>query len=114
MDQISILAKNESEGDPFTVSFSHDSGKLKITCNCPEGRKGAICDHKVRLASYDLMMLENPSQRGRLFDAHVWVVQAGVSDPLLKLLHATGEDNKDSELIEKLEREVARLMKEGS
>ena len=114
MENISILAKNETDGEPYHVSFTRDGGKLKITCNCPEGRTGAICDHKVRLASYDMMMLDNPSQRGRLFEAHIWVVQAGVSDPLLKLIQERGEEEKDSEAIARLEREVAHLMKEGS
>ena len=68
----------------------------------------------MRLASNDLIMLENPSQRGRLFEAHVWVVQSRVSDPLLNLLQMQGEEVKDSEAISKLEREVSQLMKEGS
>jgi hypothetical protein len=114
MEQITILAKNESGGDPYNVSFTLDDGKLKITCNCPDGRKGSICQHKVRLAAYDMLELDNPSQRGRLFDAHVWVIQARVSDPLLELIQMMGEEEKDSEKIEQLEREVAHLMKEGS
>lgn len=114
MEQIMILAQNETGGDPYKVSFTLDNGKLKVACNCSEGRNGEICQHKVRLASYDIMELENPSQRGRLFDAHVWVVQAGVADPLLKLIQMTGEEEKDSEEIVRLEREVAHLMKEGS
>lgn len=114
MEQVTILARNETGGDPYNVSFTRDNGRLKITCNCPEGRKGELCDHKVRLASYDIMALENPSQRGRLFDAHVWVIQSRVSDPLLKLIQMMGEEEKNSEAIVQLEKEVANLMKEGS
>jgi hypothetical protein len=114
MEQISVLAKNETGGEPFRVSFILDNGKLKISCNCPLGRKNEVCDHKVRLASNDLLMLENPSQRGRLFEAHVWVIQSRVSDPLLELLEMQGEEEKDSEAMSKLEREVSQLMKEGS
>jgi hypothetical protein len=114
VEQIAILAKNETGGDPFRVLFILDNGKLKITCNCPEGRKNEICQHKVRLASNDLLMLDNPSQRGRLFEAHVWVIQSRVSDPLLKLLQIEGEEEKDSESIIKLQREINTLMKEGS
>ena len=114
MEQVTILAKNESGGNPYNVSFVRDGGKLKVTCNCPEGRKGELCHHKVQLASYDIIALENPSQRGRLFDAHIWVVQSGVSDPLLKLIQLMGEEERDSEAIVQLEREVAHLMKEGS
>ena len=114
MEHITVLAKNETGGDPFNVSFTLDGGKLRIKCNCPEGRAGALCNHKLQLASYDMIALENPSQRGRLFDAHVWVVQSRVSDPLLKLIQLMGEEEKDSEAIVQLEREVAHLMKEGS
>ena len=114
MEQITVLARNETGGDPYSVSFTLDSGKLRITCNCPEGRRGDICDHKVRLASNDLLSLDNPSQRGRLFEAHVWVIQAQVSDPLLRMLQILGEEEKDSETISKLEGEIAHLMREGS
>ena len=114
MEQIAVLAKNETGGEPYRVSFVLDSGKLKISCNCPLGRKNDICDHKVRLASYDLIMLENPSQRGRLFEAHIWVIQSKVSNPLLELLNMMGEEEKNSDAISRLEREVAQLMKEGS
>ena len=114
MEHMAILAKNEAGGEPYNVSFTLDSGKLKITCNCPEGRRAEICQHKVLLAANDLMMLENPSQRGRLFEAHLWVIQSGISNPLLKLLQMQGEEEVDSETMQHLEREVAKLMKEGS
>jgi len=114
MEHLLVLAKNEAEGEPFNVSFTLDDGKLKITCNCPQGRKGELCQHKVRLASNDLMMLENPSQRGRLFEAHVWVIQSGVSTPLLDLIEMQGKKGSDPEVLRELEGKVAQEMKEGS
>ncbi len=114
MDRLTIITKNETGGEPFNVMFIHDEGKLKITCNCPQGRKGELCQHKVRLASNDLLMLENPSQRGRLMEAHIWVIQSGISDALLELLQIQGEKEPDAEALGKLEKKVALGMKEGS
>jgi hypothetical protein len=114
MDQLMILAKNETGGEPFQVIFLHDEGKVKVTCSCPQGRKGELCQHKVRLASNDIMMLENPSQRGRLFEAHVWIIQSGISDALLELLQMQGKKKPDAEALRKLEKKVALGMKKGS
>jgi hypothetical protein len=114
MDQISILAKNDSGGDPHMVTFIHDDGRVKISCNCPMGKNGELCEHKIRLASNDLMLLDNPSQRGRLFEAHVWIIQSGIADPLLELMRMYGEEEPDIEAIKKQEGKVARLMKEGA
>lgn len=114
MDQVTILAKNETGDKPFNVTFIHDDGKVKVTCNCPQGRKNEPCEHKFRLASNDLLMLDNPSQRGRLFEAHVWVIQSRVSDSLLELMQMYVEEKPDIEAIRKLEGKVAQMMKEGS
>ena len=114
MEHLLILAKNEAGGEPYNVSFTLDDGKLKITCNCPQGRKGELCQHKVRLASNDFMMLENPSQRGRLFEAHVWVIQSGVSTSLLDLIEMQGKKGSDPEALRELEGKVAQEMKERS
>ena len=59
-------------------------------------------------------MLDNPSQRGRLFEAHVWVIQSRVSDSLLELMQMYVEEKPDIEAIRKLEGKVAQMMKEGS
>ena len=114
MDQLNILAKNESGDDPFRVDFVLDEGKLRITCDCPDGRKGLVCSHKIRLASNDLMMLEHPSSRGRLLEAHVWVIQSEMSDYLLDLLQRQGEGTTNTTEYSELMEKVGRMMKEGS
>jgi len=113
MSQLSILAKNESGDDPFKVDFTADAGRLKITCTCPEGRKGLLCEHKIRLAANDLIALEHPGGRGRLLEAHVWVIQSELANPLLKLIEMRGEGKTDSPAFSELQEKVGMMMKDG-
>lgn len=114
MEQANILAKNESGEDPFRVIFLLEDGKLRITCDCPDGRKGLLCNHKVRLASNDFLMLERPNQRRRLLEAHVWVIESELSDYLLKLLQMEGEGETEDTAYWELKEKIAHMMKEGS
>ena len=112
-DEITLLARTSSE-EPFKVTFKKDEDRLFITCTCPEGVHGEFCEHKFRLASNDIMMLQHPGQNSEMLSAHMWVIDAPISDKLIHLLQLLGEDAPDEEAIESAKTEVGRAMREGT
>jgi len=113
MEELTILAKNESGEEPFKVDFINDAGRLKITCNCPDGRKGLLCDHKARFAANDFLLLEHPGSRGRLLEAHVWVVESELANPLLELIQMAGKGETETTEYWELQEKLGHMMKEG-
>ncbi len=111
--EITILARNETD-EPFKVTFTKDEDKLTITCTCSEGIHGEFCEHKFRLASNDIMMLQYPGQNSDMLTAHTWVIEAPISDKLIHLLQLLGEDEQDEEAISKAQTEIAASMREGT
>ena len=112
-NEITLLARSGTE-EPFKVTFKKDEDKLFITCTCPEGVHGEFCEHKFRLASNDIMMLQHPGQNSDMLNAHMWVIEAPISDKLIHLLQLIGEDEPDEEAIEKAKAEVGEVMREGT
>ena len=111
--EITLLARSGLD-DPFKVTFKKQEGKLYITCTCPEGMHGEFCEHKFRLASNDIMMLQHPGQNSDMLSAHVWVIESAVSDKLIQLLQLLGEEEYDEQAVEQARGEIGHAMREGS
>ncbi|UCF30489.1 MAG: hypothetical protein JSV26_10620 [bacterium] len=113
MPQIIVYAKS-GDGEPHQVVFASEEGKLTITCDCERGIKGHYCEHKVRLAVNDHLLLSNPAQIRDLNEAHIWVIQAPVSDLILSLLQLEGDPEGNEEAIRRTQLEIAAAMREGT
>jgi hypothetical protein len=112
-NEITLLARNETD-EPFKVTFTRDENNLTITCTCPEGAHGEFCEHKFRLASNDIMMLQHPGQNSAMLSAHVWVIETPISDMLIHLLQLQGQEKQDEEAISKAKAEIGKAMREGT
>ena len=112
-EEITLLARSGTD-DPFKVTFTKSENKLTITCTCPEGVHGEFCQHKLRLASNDIMMLQHPGQNSAMLNAHVWVIESPISDKLINLLELQGKEEQDEEAISKAEGEIAAAMRDGT
>ena len=111
-EELTLLAKSETD-EPYKVTFTKDEDRLTITCTCSEGVHGEFCEHKLRLASNDLMMLQHPGQNSAMLKAHVWVIEAPISDKLIQLLQLQGEEEQDAEAIGKAQAEIGEAMRKG-
>jgi len=49
-----------------------------------------------------------------MLKAHVWVIEAPISDKLIHLLQLQGEDEPDEEAIDNAQAEVGKVMREGT
>jgi hypothetical protein len=112
MKQIILHAKSGNE-EPCQVTFTEDDGKVKILCDCPEGMQGLVCEHKIRLASNDHLMLPSPAQMKDLNEAHMWVIQSPMSDLILRLYDMGTEGEQNEEQVQALLNEIGTAMKEG-
>jgi len=112
-NEITLMARTETD-EPFKVTFTKDEDKLTITCTCTEGAHGEFCEHKFRLASNDIMMLQFPGQNSEMLNAHVWVIESPISDKLIHLLQLQGVDEPDEEAISKAKAEIGKAMREGT
>jgi len=112
-NEITLLARSGTN-EPFKVTFTKEEGKLTVTCTCPAGIHGEFCEHKFRLASNDIMMLQHPGQNSAMLTAHIWVIESQVSDSILKLLDLLGADKPDEKAIEEAQAEVGQAMREGT
>ena len=108
--QISLLAKSETN-EVYEVIFTKSEDKVTVTCSCPEGSRGEFCEHKFRLASNDMMMLQLPGQNSAMLNAHMWVIDTPMSDKLLDMLNLIAEDEPDFDAIEKAKVEIAKAMR---
>ena len=112
MKQIHLHAKSGSE-DPYVVTFTEDEGKVSILCSCPDGAQGLVCEHKIRLAANDHLMLPSPVQVKDLNEAHIWVIQSPISDLVLRLYETQGEGEQQEKEVQALLNEIGTAMKEG-
>ena len=112
-EEITLLARGEGN-ESYKVTFLRDEGKLTITCTCPAGVHGEFCEHKFRLASNDVMMLQHPGQNSAMLNAHVWVIESAISDKLIKLLTLLGEEKPNEKAIEEAKAEIGKAMREGT
>jgi hypothetical protein len=71
--QINFLVKNDSKSIPYTAEVIIRNNQMFIHCNCPAGKFGNFCRHKIRLTQDDHDILYDQSQRNDLNRIADWI-----------------------------------------
>jgi len=82
--QISFLAKNDTKATPHTVEIIIKNKQMFIHCDCPAGKFGKFCMHKIRLLQDDYQVLYDQSQRNELDRISNWIKKSDFMDLILE------------------------------
>lgn len=88
-----------SHGDPYTVTFSDESGSLHAHCTCPSGWYGKICKHILKCIE------EDP-------DIYQSMKKSGISDYYDQYLAKTAEAEKIKKEAASYKNAFARILLE--
>jgi len=78
--QINFLVKNDSKSAPYTVEVIIKHRQMFIRCDCPAGKIGKFCMHKIRLLQDDHQVLYDQSQRNELNRISNWIQNSDFLD----------------------------------
>lgn len=82
--QINLLAKNDSKSTPYTVEIIIKNKQMFIHCDCPAGKFGNFCMHKIRLLQDDYQVLYDQSQMNELNRISNWIKKSDFLDLILE------------------------------
>ena len=74
--RITLFAKSSSGGAPYSVNFVFEQDLLTVHCDCPAGRFGKFCKHKIRMLQEDYDILsdsDDENQCDRLTEISNWI-----------------------------------------
>lgn len=74
--EIKILMKSKGETDEQAVYINKDKAGLSFFCNCLQGGRGKLCQHKIALVSGNRKMLFDESQEEDFKEVLNWVSQS--------------------------------------
>lgn len=113
MDDITFLAKSSSGEGPYKVDFINEQGRLIIKCNCPAGRFGKLCKHKMRLVKGDYEILFDENQAEQL-DQIQDIIQKSEYLPLIINISKAEKVIREAEKgLREAKKQVAKAMKNG-
>ena len=113
MDNITFLAKSSSGEDPYKVDFINDNGRLIVKCNCPAGRFGKFCKHKMRLIKGNYEILFDENQDDDLEEMQDIIQNSGYLSLIIDLSKAEKAVREAEEDLKKVKKDVALAMKSG-
>ena len=118
--QINFLAKNENMPTPYAVEVIIKNRQMFIRCDCPAGKFGNFCIHKIRLLQNEHQALYDPSQRNELNYVSNWVQNSDFWDLISERGGFKKELRKAEDLLETIKRnmkpvedKMAQAMKSG-
>jgi len=74
--ELRILIKSKGENEPRAVHISKNKVGLTFFCNCPQGGRGYLCEHKTALVSGNKKMLFDESQEEDFKKVLSWVSES--------------------------------------
>jgi hypothetical protein len=108
------LRATSSSGEPYTVDFMIQDGRLSVRCNCRAGLFGQLCKHKTELIAGDASRLFDDSDRSKLRDLSTMIANAP------KVLQVASEIAESERIIrqeqaklKKIKKQFAARLKEG-
>ena len=111
--KITLLAKSSSRDEPYTVDFINKEGRLLVKCNCPSGKFGKFCKHKIRLLKGDYEMLYDEEQDDQLDIISEQVQKSDYLDLIIELSKSEKAVSKAEEKLNGVKKKIARAMKTG-
>ena len=115
IDKTTILAKSESSDTVYSVDFlfTNDRHHMSIHCNCPAGRFGKFCKHKMAFIQGDDRYLHDDEQYDQLRYIADWIQKSKYLDLIFKRSPLKKAFKEAENNLKLLDREIGKAMKEG-
>lgn len=122
IDKVTIFAKSSSSDAVYSVDFifKNNRNHMAIHCNCPAGRFGKFCKHKMSFIQGDYRYLYDDDQYDQLVYIADWVQKSQYLDLIFKrsplkqaLREAEYKLEEIKEKIRPINNEIAKAMKKG-
>ena len=78
--ETTLLAKSSSGSEPYKVDFVVENNIMTVHCNCPAGRLGKFCKHKIRMLQGDYDVLYDDDQCDQLDKISDWIQKSDFLD----------------------------------
>ena len=108
-----FLVKSSSGKETYKVDFIDEDGRLKVKCDCPAGRFGKFCKHKLSLLQGYADMLYNETQEEELYKISERVQKSDYLWLIIELSKAKSAVSKAEANVIKVHKKFAKAMKEG-
>ena len=108
-----LFVKSSDGINAYTVHFILQEDKLSIFCDCPAGKWGKFCKHKLALIRNFEDMLLNRDQEKELAEVQNWIRQSKYPDLIKKLEFAESEVKKANADLKKVKKSFETAMKSG-
>lgn len=98
-----------SAKEPYEVVFRLQGVNLSAYCNCPAGKRGLHCKHRIGiLLGQSKGIIGDNSDR--VSEVAGWVEGSDVEGPLNEFLYLEKEANKINEQLKSVKRRLAKAM----
>ena len=104
--QINFSAKNDSRSTPYTVEIRITNRQMFIHCDCPAGKFGKFCMHKIRLLQDDYQVLYDQSQRNELNRISNWIQKSDFLDLIIERSKFKKELREAEDRLEAIKRNM--------
>lgn len=111
--EIKILVKSKTQSKPRAVSIKQDEFGLSFFCNCPAGKHGELCKHKMAVASGDDTVLYDEKQGEDFKKIADWVNQSDYPDLIKELKETQNNLASVQDKFKELEFKITQGMNEG-
>ncbi len=111
--EMTLLAKSSSRDKPYTVDFINKESHLLIKCNCPSGKFGKFCKHKIRLLKGDYEMLYDEKQNDKLGIINEQIQKSEYLELIIELSKSEKAVREAEKKLNVVKKKIAHAMKTG-
>ncbi len=112
VDSFIFSVKSSTKPDGYSVVINRKSEQTTCSCDCPAGKFGKICKHKLAVLTGDVNVLIDPSQSSSLlgFAREIEANRIGLS--VRALLEAESDVERAKKRVVSLRAELERAIRE--
>lgn len=111
-DVHSFSVRSESHTEGYIVTVKQHDGRMICICDCPAGKFGKLCKHKIAIFIGDDSILQDVTQASQLVDL-VRNLKNGLIDQSIKrLIEAELEVESAKKKVGKIRRDIEKMISE--
>ncbi|MCU7839742.1 MAG: SWIM zinc finger domain-containing protein [Candidatus Thiodiazotropha sp. (ex Troendleina suluensis)] len=111
--EITILVQSRSREEPYAVAVSSTESGLSIFCDCPAGKWGKYCKHKMAILLADEGIIYDEEQNENFKKVTEWISESGYSGLVTELRTNEKALEVAKKNVKNQKEMIARLMREG-
>ncbi|MCF8025826.1 MAG: hypothetical protein K9K82_10115 [Desulfobacteraceae bacterium] len=102
-----------SIGDSYKIEYIKENGQVIIKCNCPAGKFGKFCKHKMRFIQGDTEILADEDQDERLSEIADQIQKSEYLNLIIAHSKAKRAVEEAEQNLKDVRKKIAKAMKNG-